>query len=75
MKRRPRIFWALNHATLAKSECALLEKLGCEILTPKVCPQEVLNCSGSVDYSFDPHLRYPQKTWLFSIAVISTPKK
>jgi hypothetical protein len=59
MKRRPRIFWALNHSTLAKSECALLEKLGCEILTPKVCPKEILDCSGSIDYSFDHTLTIP----------------
>lgn len=53
MRQRPRVLWALNHATLVKSECALLEKLGCEILTPKICPEELLVRSGSIDYSYD----------------------
>jgi len=53
MRQRPRVLWALNHATLVKSECALLEKLGCEILTPKVCPKALLERSGSIDYSYD----------------------
>ncbi len=59
MKRRPRVFWALNHTTLAKSECALLEKLGYEVLTPKVCPKEIIDRSGSVDHSFDRTLTIP----------------
>lgn len=53
MRQRPRVLWALNHATLVKSECALLEKLGCEILTPKICPKALLERSGSIDYSYD----------------------
>lgn len=57
--RRLRVFWALNHTTLAKSECALLEKLGCEILTPKVCPKEILERSGSVDFTYDRTLTIP----------------
>lgn len=59
MRRRPRVFWALNHTTLAKSECALLEKLGCEVLTPKACPKEIIERSGSVDHSFDRTLTIP----------------
>ena len=59
MRRRPRVFWALNHTTLAKTECALLEKLGCEVLTPKLCPKEILERSGSVDHSYDRTLTIP----------------
>ena len=57
--RKPRVFWALNHTTLAKTECALLEKLGCEVLTPKVCPKEIIERSGSVDFSYDRTLTIP----------------
>ena len=59
MRQRPRVLWALNHATLVKSECALLERLGCEILTPKVCPKALLERSGSIDYSYDRTLTIP----------------
>lgn len=59
MRKKLRVFWALNHVTLVKSECALLEKLGFEVLTPKVCPAEILERSGSVDYSYDHTLTIP----------------
>jgi len=64
MRRRPRVFWALNHTTLAKSECALLERLGFEVLTPKICPKEILERSWrscSIDYSYDHTLTIPAK--------------
>ena len=68
MRRSPRVFWALNHATLAKTECALLEKLGCEVLTPKVCPKEIIERSGAVDYSYDRTLTIPAA----DLAVLNT---
>jgi hypothetical protein len=37
----------------------LLEKLGCEVYAPKVCPKEIIERSGSVDFSWDRTLTIP----------------
>jgi hypothetical protein len=55
--RTSRILWIVNHRTLVQAEVPLLQKLGYEVLIPKVIPEDDPEYrSGVVTYEYDGQL-------------------
>ncbi|TPI16451.1 hypothetical protein FJW06_04345 [Mesorhizobium sp. B4-1-3] len=52
--------WILNHTAARKFEIPMLRKLGYEVFTPKIYPNDANFRSASVDYSEDVNLTIPE---------------
>ncbi|WP_156913288.1 hypothetical protein [Mesorhizobium sp. WSM3224] len=55
----PRVMWILNHTAARKYEIPMLRKLGYEVFTPKIYPNDANFRSASIDYSEDINLTIP----------------
>ncbi|MGT2467998.1 hypothetical protein ACVOMV_29120 [Mesorhizobium atlanticum] len=55
----PRVMWILNHTAARKFEIPMLRKLGYEVFTPKIYPNDANFRTASVDFSEDANLTIP----------------
>src|SRR5689334_5585281 len=58
--KNKRILWLLNHTTLRAFEVPLLMRLGFEVFTPKIIPNDIAERSGSVTFEYDHTLSLPE---------------